>query len=757
MLLVNIIHVNTIAMNKIKNIYRTLILLLSLVLMPVEGWGETAVLTKDNGYYKLDLKNAYLDANNNSYNKSYKYTYFFIEFIDKSEKIIDIASWSIKKQQWLSNIGNSTTTDCFYYIQGNRVFFDGSKGTADTWEMSTLYFAPPTDVNLEGAKIVLHLSNDEGLLTDATKEQATYTYNIRLAENLADYSMKEASEPTNVISKKYVVDQNNAQARVKLDMNDVKYMRWQVLDKDGSVISSVSSFLTGVTATNYQVVKDKYVWAKFDNWDIAQEPDRTVTFNLPSGKTWDDGYQVVCYWATDKSDGDFYYDGNKAYFFQEPTLSGKCVFSFMSKTAAESATFTPNISSNVQKTTGIRATTDASFTISMPNTAKYMRWYVADKDGKVVDKIDALTPDVSATAKTYIKKGNYYIWYNSDNEANSNDLKMTFTLPSGSTWTDGYQVICAWASSSAGSDILYDNNNNYYLFKEPNLSGLYVTTFTTAEQIKSKDLALSSLSKTAVDESDVYMVNDGIEQVTVTIPKHSVKYVRWQLIDMTTGKIVDTVGEDDNQILNNSNFTNRKKGSFVYYNATSSSDQSVRQVTFDKSQVTGAGEWSNYQLKAVWTDNVDGIDAPTLDTKPFIVAEPSVLQGAYTVNFKTVAQATADLKLSSALSSNVINESDNFAVSGSKVTVTVPTHYLRYIRWQVIDKTTGKVIEALPDGTLSSSSTYNRGKGNYIGYSETSVSDENLRTITFDKSKLSTPGDWKNYQLKAVWTNDAQV
>lgn len=331
---------------------------------------------------------------------------------------------------------------------------------------------------------------------------------------------------------------------------------------------------------------------------------------------------------------------------------------------------------------------------------------------------------------------------------------MTFTRPSDISWTDGYQVICAWASSSDGSDILYDNNNNYYLLKEPNLSGLYVTTFTNAEQIKSKDLTLSSLSKTAVDESDVYMVNDGIEQVTVTIPKHSVKYVRWQLIDMTNGKTVDAVGEDGNLILNNSNFTNRKKGNFVYYNTTSSSESSVRQVTFDKSQVTGAGELSNYQLKAVWTDNVDGIDAPTLDTKPFVVTEPSVLQGAYTVNFKTVAQATADMKLSSALSSNVINESDNFAVSGSKVTVIVPTHYLRYIRWQVIDRATGKVIEALPDGTLSSSSTYNRGKGNYIGYSETSVSDENFRTITFDKSKLSTPGDWKNYQLKAVWTND---
>lgn len=757
MLLVNIIHVNTIAMNKIKNIYRTLILLLSLVLMPVEGWGATAVLMKDatTGDYKLDLKDAFLDANN--YYSSYKYKYFFIDFIDKSGNPLDVTTWNVKDGQWGSVIGTSPSSSNFFYYHNNKVYFDGSQGPSNQYQHNSIFFTPPTDVNLEGAKIVLHLSNDEGLLTDATKEQATYTYNIRLAENLADYSVKEASEPTNVISKKSVVDQNNAQASVKLDINDVKYMRWQVLDKDGSVINSVSSLLTGKTATNYQVVKDKYVWAKFESYDpnnIAGEYERTVTFNLPSGKTWDDGYQVVCYWATDKSDGDFYFDGSNAYFFQEPTLSGKCVFSFMSKTNAESATFTPNTSSNVQKTTEIRTTTDASFTISMPNTAKYMRWYVADKDGNVVDKIDALTPDGSATANTYVKKGNYYIWYNNDKETSSNDLKMTFTLPSGISWTDGYQVICAWASSSAGSDILYDNSNNYYLLKEPSLSGLYVTAFTTAEQIKSKDLTLSSLSKTAVDESDAYMVANDASKVTVTIPKHNMKYVRWQLIDMTTGKTVDAVGEDGNQIFTNSSFTNRKKGSFVYYNATSSSDQSVRQVTFDKSQISGAGEWSNYQLKAVWTDNVDGIDAPTLDTKPFVVAEPSVLQGAYTVNFKTEAQATADMKLSSALSSNVISESDNFAVSGSKVTVTVPTHYLRYIRWQVIDKTTGKVIEDLPDGTLSSSSTYNRGKGNVIGYSETSVSNENLRTITFDKSKLSTPGDWKNYQLKAVWTNE---
>lgn len=748
MLLVNIIHVNTIAMNKIKNIYRTLILLLSLVFMPVDGWGATAVLTKDNGYYKLDLKNAFLDAKN--YYSSYKYQYFFIDFIDISGNQLDVTTWNVKESQWGSNIGTEPSSSNFFYLNNNKVYFDGSKGQATQYANNTLYFTPPTDVNLEGAKIVLHLSNDKGLLTDATKEQATYTYNVRLAENLTDYSIKEGNQPADmkVISSRKVVDDANKSISFKLSESGAVYVRWQVLDKNGNALDNVGSYLK---VDGYTAVKDKMVWTQFNSWD-GDCSQNNVTFTLPSDKSWDDGYQVVCYWATDKSDGDFYSDGSNVYFFQEPTLSGKCVFSFMSKTAAESATFTPNISSNIQKNTEIKATTEYSFSVTMPNTAKYMRWYVADKDGKVVN-INGWS--ASGSSSSYKQKGNYYIWYNNDKETTTSDeRKMTFTRPSDISWTDGYQVVCAWASSSDGSDILYDNNNNYYLLKEPNLSGLYVTAFTTAEQIKSKDLTLSSLSKTAVDESDVYMVNDGSEQVTVTIPKHSVKYVRWQLIDMTTGKIVDAVGEDGNQIFTNSSFTHRKKGSFVYYNTTSSSESSVRQVNFDKSQVTGAGEWSNYQLKAVWTDNIDGIDAPTLDTKPFIVAEPSVLQGAYTVNFKTVAQATADLKLSSALSSNVINESDNFAVSGSKVTITVPTHYLRYIRWQVIDKTTGKVIEALPDGTLSSSSTYNRGKGNYIGYSETSVSDENLRTITFDKSKLSTPGDWKNYQLKAVWTND---
>lgn len=81
MLLVNIIHVNTIAMNKIKNIYRTLILLLSLVLMPMEGWASDGALVAE----KANLYAAITSSN-------CKYACLYIE--DNGTKL-DFSSWTI--------------------------------------------------------------------------------------------------------------------------------------------------------------------------------------------------------------------------------------------------------------------------------------------------------------------------------------------------------------------------------------------------------------------------------------------------------------------------------------------------------------------------------------------------------------------------------------------------------------------------------------------------------------------------------------
>lgn len=91
--------------------------------MPVQGWGETAVLTKGtDGSYKLDLKNAFLDANN--YN-SYKYKFYRLEFRDNTDKSIsDLSSWVIKYGNlWSANdVSSETSSNCFLYKNSDNYF-----------------------------------------------------------------------------------------------------------------------------------------------------------------------------------------------------------------------------------------------------------------------------------------------------------------------------------------------------------------------------------------------------------------------------------------------------------------------------------------------------------------------------------------------------------------------------------------------------------------------------------------------------------
>lgn len=90
MLLVNIIHVNTIAMNKIKNIYRSLILLLSLVLMPMEGWAS-------DGYFAGPTP---IVIKLSDYIMHYNYACFYF---DRNGSKLDISGWNIKNDRSLDH------------------------------------------------------------------------------------------------------------------------------------------------------------------------------------------------------------------------------------------------------------------------------------------------------------------------------------------------------------------------------------------------------------------------------------------------------------------------------------------------------------------------------------------------------------------------------------------------------------------------------------------------------------------------------
>ena len=154
MLLVNIIHVNTIAMNKIKNIYRTLILLLSLVLMPVEGWAS------DDLYVKKGDTPLSLQWSNYIWNK-FDYACFYFE---KDGVKLDISSWDISTDN-----GHSIKVGSYPYHghkkDNHYVYYDKAKTQYGVFQSLFEYNVDPKGTDIHNSKLVLLLSNDANLLT----------------------------------------------------------------------------------------------------------------------------------------------------------------------------------------------------------------------------------------------------------------------------------------------------------------------------------------------------------------------------------------------------------------------------------------------------------------------------------------------------------------------------------------------------------------------------------------------------------------
>ena len=152
MLLVNIIHVNTIAMNKIKNIYRTLILLLSLVLMPVEGWAYV------KGTTPLELQWS------NYIKDKYNYACFYFE---KDGTKFDISKWEISNND---NYNHQILDSYDYYAHkkdNNYVYY--SIEYKPSWGIYTNLFQykiDPKSADIHNSKLILLLSNNANLLTE---------------------------------------------------------------------------------------------------------------------------------------------------------------------------------------------------------------------------------------------------------------------------------------------------------------------------------------------------------------------------------------------------------------------------------------------------------------------------------------------------------------------------------------------------------------------------------------------------------------
>ena len=466
MLLVNIIHVNTIAMNKIKNIYRSLILLLSLVLMPVEGWasdgyfaGTTPIVIKLSDYIM----------------NRYDYACFYF---DRNGSKLDISGWNIKNDRSLDH--EITGYDWAGHRKDNNyVYYNKSEALKNylsaVYEELFQYKVDSKSENLHQTKLVLLLSNNPDLeyqkedLADVKKmefdlytEDGLKSSKVTYGSNSADFSKAESTSiiPTAATSISVTLPDYNA-----------KYLRWQLFDSETATTPVTT--ITNILSNSSSVEKGSDL-VYFNTADVANEAARTVTFDfkkLPSGADVEK-YVLKCTWAKNNDDAKLVTCNGTDYIIQEPTLNGEYTFKFV-KQATVDATSLVLSADNVDAahTHQVDAIyTDGKLEVSLKDVVPeilsdfgvadkkdvsdfYMRWVLAGKDGKIISANS--NNSALALRKTSDGVGYYTLLSKEGSSLLPNGLNVTFELPSGSSWSSDMKVYCLLTNDLTGHEAKY--------------------------------------------------------------------------------------------------------------------------------------------------------------------------------------------------------------------------------------------------------------------------------------------------------------
>ena len=462
MLLVNIIHVNTIAMNKIKNIYRTLILLLSLVLMPVEGWA-------------IVIKTTPLELSWSNYimNK-YDYACFYFE---KDGAKLDISKWEISNNDNYNHQILDSYDDYAHKKDNNYVYY--SIEYKPSWGIYINLFQykiDPKSADIHNSKLILLLSNDANLLTekenlagvtkmefDIYTEAGLNSSAVKHGSNSADFSKAESTSiiPTAATSTNVTLPDFNA-----------KYLRWQLFDSEAATTPITT--ITDILSNSSSAAKGSDL-IFFNATDIANEAARTVTFDfskLAIGANVEN-YVLKCTWANnaDEDAKVVTYNG-KTYILQEPTLNGEYSFKFIKQetldalplelSADNGAAAASHDADAIYKDNKLEVSlkdvvpeilSDFGVTDKKDVSNFYMRWVLADKDGKII----SATSSNSALAlrKTSDGAGYYTLLSTEGSSLLPNGLNVTFELPSGSSWSSDMKVYCLLTNDLTGHEARY--------------------------------------------------------------------------------------------------------------------------------------------------------------------------------------------------------------------------------------------------------------------------------------------------------------
>lgn len=464
MLLVNIIHVNTIAMNKIKNIYRTLILLLSLVLMPVEGWAS------DGSYVMDDTPLSLSDYILNKFN----YACFYFE---KDGEKLDISSWEISNDRNSSHPIKKVPNEWDGHLKDKcYVYYDKTKYLyGDPYKEIFEYKLDPKGASIHNSKLVLLLSNDANLLTQKENlaDVKRMEFDLYTVEGLTSSAIKYGIEsPTfSKAESTSIIPKAATTTHVTLPDFNAKYLRWQLFETK-TATNPVASITDILSNSSSAVQGSDLIF--FNSTVIANEADRTVTFDfskLPEGAKVEN-YVLKCTWANNDDDAKVVtYKGN-TYILQEPSLNGEYSFKFVKQETLDalplelSADNGAAVSSHDVDAIYKGGKLEVSLKDIVPDILTdfgvadkknvsdfYMRWVLADKDGTIISANS--NNGALALRKTSEGDGYYTLLSTDGSSLLPNGLDVTFELPSGSSWSSDMKVYCLLSNDLTGSEAQY--------------------------------------------------------------------------------------------------------------------------------------------------------------------------------------------------------------------------------------------------------------------------------------------------------------
>lgn len=465
MLLVNIIHVNTIAMNKIKNIYRTLILLLSLVLMPVEGWAS------DGSYVMDDTPLSLSDYILNKFN----YACFYFE---KDGEKLDISSWEISNDRNSSHPIKKVPNEWDGHLKDKcYVYYDKTKYLyGDPYKEIFEYKLDPKGASIHNSKLVLLLSNDANLLTQKENLAGVkrMEFDLYTEDGLKSSAIKYGSKsPTfSKAESTSIIPKAATSTKVTLPDFNAKYLRWQLFETK-TATNPVASITDKLSNSSSAVQGSDLIF--FNSTVIANEADRTVTFDfskLPEGANVEN-YVLKCTWANNNnSDAKVVTYNGTDYILQEPTLNGEYTFKFVKQETVDATSLVLSADNvGAAHTHQVDAIyTDGKLEVSLKDVVPdilsdfgvadkkdvsnfYMRWVLADKDGTIISANS--NNGALALRKTSEGDGYYTLLSTDGSSLLPNGLDVTFELPSGSSWSSDMKVYCLLSNDLTGSEAQY--------------------------------------------------------------------------------------------------------------------------------------------------------------------------------------------------------------------------------------------------------------------------------------------------------------